>query len=100
MTQRGQSPRQPARRGVAKGALEPREDKVSAYWTLGITGLFTLILVLAFLGLPSRFFAGATATPLPSVPVSPSVSIPIPSSLEVIPPSVSPSVTPVPSPAT
>ena len=98
MTGRARTPRAPARRGGGKGALEPRSDRISAYWTLGVTGLLALVLLLSFLGLPSRFFAAATPTPLPSVPVSSPVSIPVSPSLEIIPPSVSPSVSPAPAP--
>ena len=90
----------PARKsGGGRGALEPREDPISAYWTLAVAGLFALVLVLSFLGLPSRLLEAATPSVTPSVPGSPSVSIPTSPSIEVIPPS---SVTPTPtgSPAT
>ena len=89
--------RPPARRS-GRGTVEPREDRISVYWTLGVTGLFVLILLLSLAGIPSRFFPAATPAPLPSVPV-PSVSIPVSPSIEIIPPSGSPSVSPAPSPA-
>ncbi len=99
MTDRGGRPggagRPPGRRAAGRGALEPREDRIAAYWTLGVTGLFALVLVLSLAGVPSRFFAAATPTAVPSVPV-PSVTIPVSPSIEIIPPSVSPSVSPAP----
>ena len=93
----GGTTRPPARR-TGRGTLEPRDDRMSVYWPPAVTGLFLLVLLLAFAGIPSRFFPSATPSPLPSVPL-PSVSIPVSPSIEIIPPSGSPSVLPSPTPA-
>lgn len=66
---------------------------MAVFWTIAVTALFALLLLLALVGVPSRFFPGPTVAPLPSQPL-PSFSIPVSPSIEVIPPSVPASATP------
>ena len=70
---------EPKREPGYRGALPTREDTLGRNWILIVIGIFVLVIVLAFLGVPSRFIPDPTPVPLPSVPVptesaSPSVS--------------------------
>ncbi len=57
-----------------RGSLPPRVDHLARPWVLSVLGIFVLILVLAFAGIPSRFVPQPTLVPLPSVP-APSASV-------------------------
>lgn len=50
-----------------RGALPPAQDRLARPWVLVVIGLFVLMFVLAFLGVPSGLTPDAT--PFPSVPV-------------------------------
>ena len=56
-----------------RGALPTREDRLARTWILTVMAVFVLVLVLAVLGVPSRFIPEPTAIPLPSTPASSSV---------------------------
>jgi cytoskeletal protein RodZ len=56
-----------------RGALPTREDRLARTWVLTVMAIFVLILVLAVLGVPSRFIPEPTVIPLPSTPASSSV---------------------------
>jgi len=56
-----------------RGSLPTREDRLARPWVVAVIGIFLLIFVLAFLGIPSRLFPEPTPVPLPSVPASTSV---------------------------
>ena len=91
---------EPKREPGYRGALPTREDTLARNWILIVIGIFVLVIVLAFLGVPSRFIPDPTPVPLPSVPVptesaSPSVSAGASASAA---PSGSPSASPSASP--
>lgn len=71
-------PREPRDPGY-RGSLPPREDRLARPWLLAVIGIFVLIFVLAFLGVPSRFTPEPTPVPIPTLPptsgsVAPSAS--------------------------
>lgn len=88
MTRRGrggesQPPRRPA--PPRSGAVpDPRGDPISAIWAISVVGIFALIFVLAFVGIPSRLFPAATPQPLPTF------SLPVPTLSPALEPSPSP----------
>ncbi len=53
--------------GGYRGALPPKDDTLARNWVLVVIAIFALILVLAVLGVPSRFTPEPTSTPIPSV---------------------------------
>ncbi|MEP6680165.1 MAG: hypothetical protein ABJB65_01680 [Chloroflexota bacterium] len=57
-----------------RGSLPPRVDHLARPWALTVLGIFVLIFVLAYAGIPSRFVPQPTVVPLPSVP-APSASV-------------------------
>lgn len=57
-----------------RGALPPRGDQLARPWVLIVVGLFVLIFVLSFLGLPSRLFPTPSPEPIPSFSLQPSPS--------------------------
>lgn len=61
-------PRDPPRDPGYRGSLPPRVDHLARPWVLSVLGIFVLILVLAFAGIPSRLIPQPTLVPLPSVP--------------------------------
>lgn len=63
----------PKRTTGYRGALSTREDRLARPWVLTVLGTFALILVLSFLGIPSRLVPDPTPVPLPSLP-APSAS--------------------------
>jgi hypothetical protein len=64
------TPRDPGYRG----SLPPRVDHLARPWVLTVLATFILILVLAFVGIPSRLIPEPTAVPLPSIP-APTASV-------------------------
>lgn len=70
-----QTPRPDAARNEPgyRGALPTREDRLARTWILTIIAIFVLVLVLAVIGIPSRFVPEPTLIPLPSTPASSSV---------------------------
>ena len=68
-----------------RGALPPRNDALARPWVLIVTGLFVLVVLLSIAGLPSRFFAEPSQTPIPSVQPSSSFSLLPSGSVEVSP---------------
>ncbi|MGH2444926.1 MAG: hypothetical protein ACRDGD_02630 [Candidatus Limnocylindria bacterium] len=59
---------EPKRAPGYRGALPTRDDRLARPWLLLVIGVFVLIFVLSFLGIPSRLFPEATPIPLPSNP--------------------------------
>jgi hypothetical protein len=51
-----------------RGTLPPKEDRLARPWLLVVAGIFVLIFVLAFLGIPSRLIPDPTPVPLPTTP--------------------------------
>jgi hypothetical protein len=51
-----------------RGTLPPKEDHLARPWLLVVAGIFVLIFVLAFLGIPSRLIPDPTPVPLPTTP--------------------------------
>ena len=49
-----------------RGSLPPRNDELGRPWVLVVLGVFILILILNFAGLPANLFPVATPLPLPS----------------------------------
>ena len=97
-----------AREPGYRGSLPTRDDQLARPWIFLMIGVFVLIFVLSFLGVPSRFIAEPTPVPLPSVPAisaepsgaaSPSVSASaVPSVSASLEPSASLEASPSPSP--
>lgn len=56
--------------GGYRGALPTRNDTLARWWVLVVVGIFVLLLLLSFLGLPSKLF------PAPSTQPSPSFALP------------------------
>lgn len=53
-----------------RGALPTRDDRLARPWLLVVAGIFVLIFVLSFLGLPSSLIPEPTPVPLPSTPAA------------------------------
>jgi hypothetical protein len=51
-----------------RGTLPPREDRLARPWLLVVAGIFVLIFVLSFLGVPSRLIPDPTPVPVPTTP--------------------------------
>lgn len=85
-TQRPDRPDQRADRAPGyRGSLPPRKDRLAAPWVLFVTGLFLLVVVLSIAGIPSRFLASPSPTPIPSIQPSASFTLLPSASLEVSP---------------
>jgi hypothetical protein len=65
----------PQRAPGYRGALPPRRDHLARPWLAVVAVLFVLIFVLAFAGLPSRFFPAPSVEPIPSFSASPSFDL-------------------------
>jgi hypothetical protein len=76
---RTDSERDPKRPGY-RGTLPERDDRLARTWLIVVGVIFVAIMVLAVLGIPSRFFPEPTPVPTPS-----------PSATESSSPSASPS---------
>jgi hypothetical protein len=46
-----------------RGSLPPRNDRLAAPWVLAVVGIFVLVLVLSFAGVPSKLFPTPSANP-------------------------------------
>jgi hypothetical protein len=46
-----------------RGSLPPRNDRIAAAWVVTVVGVFVLVLVLSFAGVPSNLFATPSANP-------------------------------------
>jgi hypothetical protein len=57
-----------AERAGYRGTLPPRGDHLARPWLLVVAGIFVLIFVLAFLGIPSRLIPDPTPVPVPTTP--------------------------------
>jgi hypothetical protein len=57
-----------------RGSLPPRVDHLARPWVLTVLAAFILILVLAFVGIPSRLIPEPTGVPVPSIP-APTASV-------------------------
>jgi hypothetical protein len=57
-----------------RGSLPPRVDHLARPWVLVVLGVFALIFLLAFAGIPTRLIPQPSVAPLPSVP-APSSSV-------------------------
>jgi len=65
----------PQRAPGYRGSLPPRRDRLARPWLAIVAALFVLIFVLAFAGLPSRFFPAPSVEPIPSFSASPSFQL-------------------------
>jgi hypothetical protein len=85
-------PKRPTGVGGAgyRGTLPPRGDRLARPWLVVVAGIFVLILVLSFVGVPSRLIPDPTPFPLTSIPPASSES-PSPTLDGSPPPSASPS---------
>lgn len=50
-----------------RGSLPPRTDRMALPWLATVVAVFVLVFLLAFLGVPSRFFPSPSIEPNPSV---------------------------------
>ena len=57
-----------------RGALPPRQDALARPWVIIVIAIFVLMVVLSFLGFPSRIISEASPTPRPSVVPSASIA--------------------------
>ena len=64
----------PQRPGGYRGALPERHDRLARPWILAVIGIFTLVIVLSLLQVPSRFIPDPTPLPAPSFAPSESPS--------------------------
>jgi hypothetical protein len=55
-----------------RGSLPPRNDRIAAAWVVTVVGVFVLVLVLSFAGVPSKLFATPSANPSASGSAAPS----------------------------
>lgn len=55
-------------RGGYRGTLPEREDRLARTWLVIVAAIFVGIMVLAALGVPSRFIPEPTPVPLPTNP--------------------------------
>jgi hypothetical protein len=70
-------PPRPGTAGGYRGALAPRDDMLAAPWLAIVITIFVMMFVLAFLDVPSRFFAEEVpppVTPAPTLDISPEPS--------------------------
>ncbi|HEX2882935.1 MAG TPA: hypothetical protein VHQ42_00010 [Candidatus Limnocylindria bacterium] len=61
---------EPTREPGYRGALPTRDDRLARPWLIVVAGIFVLIFVLSFLGLPSSLVPDPTPVPLPSTPAA------------------------------
>lgn len=59
-----------------RGSLPSRDDRLARPWILAVFGIFVLVFVLSFLGVPTRLFPEPTLAPLPSIPVPSASALP------------------------
>jgi multidrug efflux pump subunit AcrB len=57
-----------------RGALPERHDALARPWIVTVVAIFVLMFVLAFMGLPSSLFPGASGSPQASGSLSPSAA--------------------------
>ena len=56
---------EPKREPGYRGALPTRDDRLARPWILAVIAIFVAIIVLSFLGIPSRFMPDPTPLPIP-----------------------------------
>jgi hypothetical protein len=78
MTEQRHDPRA-ARQPGYRGSLPPRDDALARPWVLIVVAIFILVLVLAFIGFPSKLTPKESLTPSPSTEPSASFTL-LPSS--------------------
>lgn len=64
---------EPTREPGYRGSLPPRQDRLAKPWLMIVAGIFVLIIVLSFAGVPSRFTPDPTPIPTPIATLTPSV---------------------------
>ncbi|TME34970.1 MAG: hypothetical protein E6I62_01530 [Chloroflexi bacterium] len=53
----------PPRAPGYRGTLPPRTDRLAVPWVITVVAVFLLVFVLAFAGVPSKFFPTSSVTP-------------------------------------
>ena len=67
-------PRREPREPGYRGALRPRHDRLAVPWILAVITIFVLVILLAGLGIPSRFAPEPTPSPTPSATSTPAAT--------------------------